>query len=367
MISFYTIGSIYPIYWNDFADNTTSVKIEISIDNKISWTTIATGIANDATYEFVNCYEWTVDVILNQESFVRITSEQTLEFVEDQVEYSMSQSIHGLSIINNPTIGFKKESIPYTGEILTAADYNQNIYDLKISPNIESYIRKLATGDYSRSPSIAGKRMCAINFKIDLYAINNTTAPEYFSILECCGWRRIAHGSTGISIQPDSNSINVPATIEAVFPQEGLVPKQIVYKITGAMGSVKIIAETGKPVTFEFSFIGALDNITTRGYSNRIVPTISDAYPPRAFLSGFCNFFGRYVLVNNFEINSNEVCTLFSNIFSGSGYSGARVEDRVIQAVLDIDQPFAELIQGTTDTGDLWQNTTDSEHVYQEY
>lgn len=80
----YPIGSTYPVYWSDYA-STTTVKIEVSIDNQTEWYTIATGVSNNDTYGYVNTYNWTVDLLLNGISFVKVTSEQTAEYTTSQI------------------------------------------------------------------------------------------------------------------------------------------------------------------------------------------------------------------------------------------------------------------------------------------
>jgi len=242
------------------------------------------------------------------------------------------QNIKGLSVIDQKTtIGFKKETVPYSGETLAASDYNQLAYDVKVIPDIESYGQHLATGDFSRSVSIAGRRLCAINFKIDLYTLSTVAAPAYFNVLECCGWRRIVHGSTGVSIRPDSNANRVPATIEVSLEQEGATPIQTVYKAVGAMGMVKMVTVIGQPIAFEFSFLGALDGIRARPYASRIVQTGADTAVVPAFLEVKNTVFaGRPATLDSFEINFSEMVNLFTNIFTASGYDGARVVDRNI-------------------------------------
>ena len=278
-------------------------------------------------------------------------------------------------ILNIPTIGFKHESIQYTPENLTATDYNYLINsDIKISPNIENYLQKINTGDFSKFPSISGKRLCAVNFSIDLYTMSDTTvAPSYFDILRSCGWKQLSISQTngignfialnqttrswydmcaapngniyacvyggdiylseiitinGLAIFPDSLYNSVPSTIEVSFPEEGIEPRQIVYKISGAMGYVKFLGETGKPIKAEFSFIGALDKIYTREFEDMIVPENFDSAIPIALLGATFQLFGNDVSLQSFEINSGEMINLFSNIMRVHGYDGTRISDR---------------------------------------
>ena len=151
---------------------------------------------------------------------------------------------------NKKTMGFKIEDSPYTAETLTAAWYNQRIYDIKISPDIETYARKLARGDYSRDVSISGKRKCTCSCSVDLYPGSTvSTAPQYFAMIRACGWKQTTHSTTGISLTPNADYNRVPATIEVVFPEEGTSPNQLVIKMRGAMGKLKIESpQVGQPI-----------------------------------------------------------------------------------------------------------------------
>jgi hypothetical protein len=499
-------------------------------------------------------------------------------------------------VLNIPTIGFKHESIPYTPENLVASDYHYSINnEIKIMVNIENYLQEINTGNFSKFASISGKRMCAVNFSIDLYTMSDiTVAPSYFDILQSCGWKKLlvneqntsdfeslgvsqvinwmgitvapngdvyacaynngniykqtggegsfislkqtlrnwyamtsnaigdvycateeggiykqtngegdfilvaqipsCHGicctpnndiyacaysfgiykqtnsegdfvciwstvknfrgitsnsnndiytavysgdiyklpngesnfialdqthrnwggitalqisddvyaneyggdiykqtngtgdfialgqttrywrgmsnndngiyacaynvngiykaeitsSSGITIFPDSLYNSIPASIEVSFPEEVIEPRQIVYKISGAMGYVKFTGETGKPIKAEFSFIGAFDKIYTREFENMIVPENFDSAIPIALLGATFQLFGNDVSLQSFEINSGEIIELFSNIMKHHGYDGTRIVDRNTIGILEINSD-AEIPADFTD------------------
>ena len=243
----------------------------------------------------------------------------------------------GYKILNIPTIGFKHESIPYKQETLSSSDYHYSINsDIKIQPNIESYFQNICTGDFSNFPSISGKRLCAINFSINLYTMTDLTiAPSYFDILESCGWKKISI-INGVKIFPDSLYNSIPSTIEVVYPEENDEPDQIVYKISGAMGMVKFTGETGKPIKAEFSFIGSLEKISTRLFADMITPNNFDDSVPFVLLGSSFKLFNTDLALDKFEINSGEIINLFSNIMKSSGYDGARIIDSFIAGKLNV-------------------------------
>lgn len=116
MTSNYPIYSTYPIYWTDFSETTTFVKIELSTDNESTWSIIDSRVFNNSTYGYINQYNWTVDVLLNGVSFIKITSEQTGEYVVSQIEYievDFSGSLQTCLI--NTNIDFNETTIGVTG------------------------------------------------------------------------------------------------------------------------------------------------------------------------------------------------------------------------------------------------------------
>lgn len=239
---------------------------------------------------------------------------------------------------NKQLVGFKLETNPFIPEALVAADYGHHAYDIKVEPGIELLPLRAARADFSKEVSISGRRLCAANWKVDLYAMTDpATPPTYFSMLRACGWKQVVHGATGVSIKPDGNYNRVPATIEVAYEDESSEPQQLVYKIGGAMGSVKIIGAAGLPVALEFSFIGTLEGITTRPYASRITPTgFDDETPPALLDEQHSIFMSRRSLIENFEISGNEVVDLFSNIFKCHGYDGARVSGRLLTGKIKI-------------------------------
>ena len=258
-----------------------------------------------------------------------------IKIYSGEVVPPVPQGTHSVSLIKRKELlGFKLESIPGVREVIIQEDYQQQIYDIKIVPDIESYIQNVNSGDFSSWPSIAGRRSCAVNFKVDLY--EDSPAPAYFDFFKACGWVQTIHGAAGSSVKPNDSCNNVTATIEVAIEQEGTAPKQLIYRSVGSMGNVKLSGEVGKPVVAEFSFIGSLESIQTRQYADRItIGSVVDIVPP--VLLGFvAQLYETDILLDSFEISSNEVVNLFTNCSSVAGYDGSRVIDRAIHGSLNL-------------------------------
>jgi hypothetical protein len=257
------------------------------------------------------------------------------------------------------TFGFSLESTAYTAETLTAADYNQRVYDVKISPEIESYARKLLRGDYSRDLSISGKRKCTVSCYVDLYpgsAVN--VAPQYFAMIRACGYKQTAFGASGISLTPNANYNSVPGTIEVALPQEGLTPDQLVIKAYGCMGKLTVESpQVGQPIKLNFEFTGILHSVSTREFASLIVPTGFDTSLPPAMLAATFSLFGTWQFPSKFTVDSGEVVDLFSDISKAAGYGGAHISDRNMTMTTDPDMVttteldlYTDQINNTTGT-----------------
>lgn len=240
---------------------------------------------------------------------------------------------------NTKALGFKIESTPYAAETLTSAEYDQRIFDLKITKEIESYARKLMTGDYSRHVSISGRRKCTCSFSVNMYPGSTVaTAPKYFEMIQACGWKQITWGATGVSVSPHADYNRVPATIEVAYTEEGLTPRQLVIKMKGAMGKFTLeSAQVGQPIKLNFEFQGVLDSVSTRAYASRIVPTAFDTSLPPALLAATFSFVSTWQFPTKFTIDSGEDVQIFSDLSQSSGYHGARVVDRNMTGSTDPD------------------------------
>ena len=208
-----------------------------------------------------------------------------------------------------------------------------------MSPEIESYARKLMRGDYSRDVSISGRRKGTCSFSVDLYpAASAATAPTYFEIFRACGWKQITWGSTGVSLTPNADYNRVPATIAVAYTEEGLTPRQEVITLKGCMGHVVIESpQVGQPIRANFEFQGVLSSIETRAYASRILPTAYDSALPPALLAATFSFVNTWQYPSKFTIDGGEEVQIFSDLSQSSGYHGARIVDRNMVGSCDPD------------------------------
>jgi hypothetical protein len=237
------------------------------------------------------------------------------------------------------TMGFKLESTPYTAETsFAAADFGYSVHDITWNNEIDMHLRKLARGDYSRDKAVAGKRRGTVSFKVDVHPGGNTTTPpRYFALLRACGLKQTA-GASGVKVETDSSTNNVPATIEIRLTQEGTTPKQLYVRMRGCMGNAAGAQETmGQPHVITFTFTGVPCAVGTIASGSVVTPSSFDTRLPPATLSATIQLFGTLQYPGRFSWDLGNVVELFTDPSKPEGYEGARVVDRVATMEMEMD------------------------------
>ena len=254
------------------------------------------------------------------------------------------------------TLGAKLESTPYTAETLTADNFNIQVYNINYTPEIPKKDRKIARGDFSRDPSVTGKRAITITGSVDVYhSDTNTTPPNYFLLLRACGMKQVI-GASGVTLTTDSDYTNVPLTMEVVEKDEGTSPSQLVYKAKGCMGNATIVVENvGEPARIDFEFKGCLVSVTDRAYGSILAPSGISTVVPDSVMSSGVTLFGETQCLNTYTINLNNTVELYTCPGEPTGYKGAHITDR--HPTLEMD-PDLELIATQGDYARWTENTT---------
>lgn len=250
-------------------------------------------------------------------------------------------------LLSKRTLGFKLEGTPYSAETLVYTDYDVSAYNINYDPDIAMKARKLARGDYSRDPSVAGKRQITISFSVDMHlGAAATTAPKYFKCLRACGMHQTTHAG-GLTLDTHAGYNNVAATIEVAEMDEGASPSFLVVKAHGCMGNAKIVCDNvGEPVRVDFEFKGVLTSISDRAWASRLVPTTFDTAQPEAVMGVGITLFSEPQKCNTFTIDLGNDVQVYTDPSKAQGFEGARVVDR--NPTLELD-PDMELISEQAD------------------
>lgn len=158
------------------------------------------------------------------------------------------------------------ETVVGTGETPLAADFNVRIWNPELTLTIEmdDEASKDATGDHAEFESLATVKHAQIAFDMQLPwggAVN--VDPGWFKVAEHCGAVTKDYAAAGVAITPGQANDEKTCTIWA-FDKErgGAAPVSTIYKLTGAMGNMRIGAEKpGAPWKAQCVFSGVLDDI----------------------------------------------------------------------------------------------------------
>ena len=255
------------------------------------------------------------------------------------------------------TLGAKLEATPYTAETLSANDFKFAAYTVTYSGDIPMKARKLVRGDFSKDPSIAGKRMVTFTFLVDLYHSGTpATPPNYYELLRACGMKQTVHGATGVSLVTHADYTNVPMTIEVVEKEEGTTPVQLVIRGRGCMGNPKLTFNNiGEPVAISFEFKGVLAAIEDRAFASILAPSGISTQLPDAVLSAGLTIFGELRCFNTLTIDLGNDIQLHTCSNQTEGYIGAHLADRNPTVEYD---PDLQLIATQGDYARWTANTT---------
>ncbi len=273
----------------------------------------------------------------------------------------MANDVYSL-LIEKRTMGVKMEATPYTGEsngtstILTAADYNFPAEKIEYDPEIEQHILAVARGDFSKVPSITGKKK--ITFKCQVPAAwsgTAATAPSYNKLLQACGLVQ-ASTATQVTLTTSATVTRVPITIEVQERGEGAAANGMVVVGKGCMGKVKaIIAKIGEPMKYDLEFEGAFVGIFDRASATMITPTGFDTPQAEAVLSATISMFDEVMKCEKVEIDVGNTVSLYTDPSQASGYEGAHITNRDPKITVDPDLDslsnrgnYARLTAGTT-------------------
>jgi hypothetical protein len=235
----------------------------------------------------------------------------------------------------------KVEATVGTAESLTSAEAAFNAEDFTIQPNI-ALTRREGQGGFNYLPGIPEgmQGTCTVRFGM---SYNGTTLPSWASVLlPACGWV-----ATSLVLSPVTERPGGSGGVKTITIGEYKDGKLSI--LSGAMGTWKIIAETGKQAMIEFTFTGKYS--TNETDIAILTPTYPTVLPIRV-ANGALTFNSVALCTASVEIDSGNTVTMREcvNASDRSGYISAIVTDRapVITA-----NPESALV-ATQDRDALW-------------
>jgi len=235
----------------------------------------------------------------------------------------------------------KIEGTVGTAESLTGAEGAFNAEEFSIQPNI-AMTRREGQGGFNYLPGIPEgmQGTCTVKFGM---SYDGTTVPTWASVLlPACGWVE-ATGVFSPVTQGPGGAGNVK-TITIGHYKDGKLAL-----LSGAMGTWKIIAETGKRAMIEFTFTGKYS--TNETDTALIAPTYPTTLPLRV-AAGALTWNSVALCTSSVEVDAGNSVVMREcvNATDRSGYISAIVTNR--QPVITAD-PESVLV-ATQNRDNLW-------------
>ena len=233
----------------------------------------------------------------------------------------------------------KVEGTIGTAESLTGAEGAFNARDFSIQPTV-AVTRREGQGGFNYLPGIAEGMQGTCTVTMDM-AYDGTTVPTWASVLlPACGWVATAGVFSPLSEGPGTNV----KTITIGHYKDGKRSP-----LSGAMGTFKIMAPTGKMASIEFTFTGKYS--TNETDTALIAPTYPTTLPLRV-AAGALTWNSVALCTSNVEVDAGNSVIMREcmNATDRSGFISAIVTNR--QPVITAD-PESELV-ATQDRDALW-------------
>jgi len=233
----------------------------------------------------------------------------------------------------------KVEGTIGTAESLTGAEGAFNAEEFMIQPNVP-ITRREGQGGFNYLPGVAEGMQGTCTVRMGL-SYDGTTVPTWASVLlPACGWIQSTGVFSPLSEGPGSNV----KTITIGQYKDG---KRSL--LSGAMGTFKIMAPTGKTAMIEFTFTGKYSSNETD--TALIAPTYPTVLPLRV-AAGALTWNSVSLCTSNVEVDAGNSVIMREcmNASDRSGYISAIVTNR--QPVITAD-PESVLV-ATQDRDALW-------------
>ena len=233
----------------------------------------------------------------------------------------------------------KVEGTIGTAEALTGAEGAFNAEDFMIQPNVP-ITRREGQGGFNYLPGVAEGMQGTCTVRMGM-SYDGTTVPTWASVLfPACGWIQSTGVFSPLSEGPGSNV----KTITIGHDKDG---KRSL--LSGAMGTFKIMAPTGKTAMIEFTFTGKYS--TNETDTALIAPTYPTVLPLRV-AAGALTWNSVALCTSNVEVDAGNSVIMREcmNATDRSGFISAIVTNR--QPVITAD-PESVLV-ATQDRDALW-------------
>lgn len=163
----------------------------------------------------------------------------------------------------------KIEATVGTAQALVAADAAMNVFDLRLSTNVD-FTERQSQGGFSPMRGTLGPYSAQVTFRVE-FRLDASPPLEFATLLPACGFLNTAGVFSPASLSPGVTG--GPKTVTLGFYNDG-----VFRRLRGAMGNVVFIFPSGRVAVAEFTFNGIM---VLDGSGNWLsdVAILAPAYP----------------------------------------------------------------------------------------
>jgi hypothetical protein len=201
-----------------------------------------------------------------------------------------------------------------------ASDGAWNAYNAKFTPEMTMEDRE-GQGGFNRLSAVAGPRLGKMTFSTDLGWDGSGIPPWAGVLFPCCGW--VNNGSGVFYPKSEAPGTNVKTCTMGLW-QDGML-----QKITGAVGTFKMMLVAGKMIRIDWEFTGVWSYATTdTALISPTYPTGGDAIPLRFAAATACSWNSVAMAVESITIDAGNSVVPMEDATKDAGYGYCIITDR---------------------------------------
>jgi hypothetical protein len=245
----------------------------------------------------------------------------------------------------------KVEATPGTAETLATADQfiAQNV---KLSLSIADTANGGQTGVLSKEPGVSGIQTGTLSFDVVLKGSGAVgTAPEWRAAALAAGCSETIVGATSVTYKPAAPESYF--TFGVIFPGLGGVGEDVLFRLAGCQGNMKITLKAGELMMANFTMTGVY---AAPADGSVVTPPTWQTSVPYAFLNPVMTFHGTSALAfETLAMDMGNTVAIRSNANGTTGALTAQITGRRVVGSVDFEMdklatfnPFTKVTTNAT-------------------
>lgn len=228
-------------------------------------------------------------------------------------------------LFKRAAVGAKVEGTEGSPETLVAADYDLEVENISIGPDLPFFAKEAVSPSLSKFKGTSGgPRLCRIGFEVEVRGSGTpATPPSYGVLFRGCALAENIGGSE-VDYDPVSTGFE---TITLAVNTDG-----VKWQIYGAMGTLRLTEVSGEPGKWAFEFLGVFVGPVDEAMP--VVPSYDDQ-DPEAFVGAIATVGGDSFFFKTMEFDLANVLSPREKPSAVGGVFSVRVTDRVPTMSID--------------------------------